>query len=595
MARKTYTGMDQFAKYRERRRKGEANRKQAYRKAISRLNKMSREKEAARKKRMRAYEKEVAKEKALKATQNKTVNQMSEQEIQDSGCFVFALLGLVVLVILYFIIGLKWLLIIAGIAVVIFLASVILAVIKEKDNSCNLSEEQINMIQYHLSCIDINKDVANNSNDGQAVKKALDGLIKSIDFIMQYEEEELRQAGATKEKLPAQREFIIQHYEIMIKQAEERTDENKNNSEEHYSNESEILKVTDEEKENKIENNNDIPSLETRLKTAVPSKQGLFPHEILMLSYAHTYKTSANDFQGFWYYLYSVLDPQRILVSLVERGFLSIGGLRETIERLKVSELKDELQIIGEKTTGKKAELVERLMKAGNVQDLEQRHIERYFCLTEKGQQEINENEYVLYLHRLKYMPVWDMNYLLFKDNPSKLGYRDVLWREFNIQSECHFENNDFGLFRNTRLHMYQFLMEEKKYQSAFKMLCEVIAYDLSGLENSENLDLNEAYIKFKLERIIKMGFPYNVSVYRLPPAIIGWIANMKDVLKYTEKEFKDALLKNFEQISLPRRIFTNEECAEIVMDEIGNHPRKLATMYKQVEERLKSELESLN
>ena len=54
--------------------------------------------------------------------------------------------------------------------------------------------------------------------NGQAVKKALDGLIKSIDFIMQYEEEELRQAGATKEKLPAQRDFIIQHYEEMINQ-----------------------------------------------------------------------------------------------------------------------------------------------------------------------------------------------------------------------------------------------------------------------------------------------------------------------------------------------------------------------------------------
>ena len=196
--------MDVFAKYRERSRKGESNRKQAYRKAVSRLKKISREKEAARKKRIRAYEKEFAKEKALKATPNKTIDQMSEQEIQDSGCFVFVLLGLVVLAVLYFIIGFKCLLIIGGIVFVIFLASVILDVIKEKDNGRKLSEEQINMIQYHLSCIDINKDVANNSNDGQAVKNALDGLIKSIDFIMQYEEVELRQAGATKEKLPSQ-------------------------------------------------------------------------------------------------------------------------------------------------------------------------------------------------------------------------------------------------------------------------------------------------------------------------------------------------------------------------------------------------------
>ena len=210
--------MNEFKKYSDSRRKTNSFLNSVHRKSVSKMKQITRRKDAERKKRMKAYNKELEKDKALRMKQPETTNQMSEQEIQDSGCFVFVLLGLVVLAVLYFIIGLKWLLIIAGIVFVVFLASVILDVIKEKDNNRKLSEEQISMIQYHLSCIDINKDVANNSEDGQAVKKALDGLIKSIDFIMQYEEEELRQAGATKEKLPAQRDFIIQHYDEMINQ-----------------------------------------------------------------------------------------------------------------------------------------------------------------------------------------------------------------------------------------------------------------------------------------------------------------------------------------------------------------------------------------
>lgn len=211
--------MNEFKKYSDSRKKTNSFLNRVHRKSVSKMKQITRRKDAERKNRMKAYNKELEKDKALRMKQPETTNQMSEQEIQDSGCFVFVLLGLVVLAVLYFIIGLKWLLIIAGIVFVVFLASVILDVIKEKDNNRKLSEEQINMIKYHLSCIDINKDVANNSDDGQAVKKALDGLIKSIDFIMQYEEEELRQAGATKEKLPAQRDFIIQHYEEMINQA----------------------------------------------------------------------------------------------------------------------------------------------------------------------------------------------------------------------------------------------------------------------------------------------------------------------------------------------------------------------------------------
>ena len=46
------------------------------------------------------------------------------------------------------------------------------------------------------------------------------------------------------------------------------------------------------------------------IKSATPSKQGLYPHEIMMLEYAPHFKTSNNGFQNFWYWQYSVTDPQ---------------------------------------------------------------------------------------------------------------------------------------------------------------------------------------------------------------------------------------------------------------------------------------------
>ena len=75
---------------------------------------------------------------------------------------------------------------------------------------------------------------------------------------------------------------------------------------------------------------------------------------------------------------------------------------------------------------------------------------------------------------------------------------------------------------------------------------------------------------------------------------VIKWAAEMQQKLEMNDNDYRTALLEQFEKIYLLRRIFSNEECADIVMNEIGNHPRKLATIYKQAEERLKQEYEKM-
>ena len=150
------------------------------------------------------------------------------------------------------------------------------------------------------------------------------------------------------------------------------------------------------------------------------------------------------------------------------------------------------------------------------------------------------------------------------------------------------------GLYRNVRMNMYQFLMDNKKIEEAFGLLCEVVLYDLSGMSNNEQFINTSEFRKWELENLIKYGFPYNSSLYTIPPAVVGWLETIKEELHLSEKDFQKALLDNFEKISLKKRIFSNSECVEIVMNEMGNHPRKLAAIYKQAEERLKDEMNSL-
>ena len=338
------------------------------------------------------------------------------------------------------------------------------------------------------------------------------------------------------------------------------------------------------------------PPLSVLLKTATPSKQGLYPHEILMLEYAPHFKISNNSFQNFWYWQYSVTDPQSILDSLFERGFTKIGDLRSVLEKLKLSEIKEELKQFNQKVSGKKSELIDRLLEFGDIAVLNQKYSERYYALTSKGEQELRENQYVSYLHRNRYMTVWEMNQRIAMTH---YPYRDILWGYFNEQSGMYFQNFDFGLYRNIRLNMYQFLMEENKPKTAFHMLCEVLSFDLSGLGNGEKTlfeweSSNPELYLMVYESMSKHFFPYKETTLIIPPAVSGWFAEMQIAFGLDDKDYREVLLKELQTVHPPRRIFTDEECADIVIANIHNDTYALTEIYEKAEIREKARLKEI-
>ncbi len=335
----------------------------------------------------------------------------------------------------------------------------------------------------------------------------------------------------------------------------------------------------------------EVPSLQSRLQNCTPSKKGLYPHEILMLDYAHTYKTGGNTFQAFWKFKYSVLEPQRVLDSLINRGFIKVGSVKGCLEKLKVSELKDLLTKANQKATGKKAELIERVLDSYSNEVLENMFTVRYYELTDIGKEELAENEYVPHLHRHDYLSVWEMNFYLHHDNPSHLGYRDIIWREFNKQSMEHFKNWDFGLYRNTRLNMYSFLVEETKYKSALHHLLEVVAFDLSGLGNGEKNLMQNPFLKDKRVEFKMVNFSFDEEEAVIPPGIINYVKKLYDVLGMSENEFRQYVYEDLATIKIHERVFSSEECANILLSLLGIEERKIKNSKKVAETRLKAML----
>lgn len=184
----------------------------------------------------------------------------------------------------------------------------------------------------------------------------------------------------------------------------------------------------------------DVLTVGQRIKSATPSKGGLYPHEILLLEYARTgrikyMKVDATEFPKFWWYKYGIKDVPAILKSLNERGFLEIG------------------------TDGVS------------------------YRLAKQGESELKANGYVYYIHRYSKetdMTPWDFNkmQLTVPDRIADYSWSDKYWWWLNKQRLEHTKSRQEGLARNTLLAMAQFREHEGNYIDALSLLDQLIEED---------------------------------------------------------------------------------------------------------------------
>lgn len=145
-----------------------------------------------------------------------------------------------------------------------------------------------------------------------------------------------------------------------------------------------------------------VISFEDRKKCSFPTSNGLYVGEVLLLEYCSygKYPKPSSGYPGFWWFEYGIRDVGHALESLEKRGFLQWCSLDQRLSVLKIDELKQLLAHEGLPTSGKKADLVERIIKG--IPDVDQTLPEasKKYSLTPLGQAELLENGYIPYMHK---------------------------------------------------------------------------------------------------------------------------------------------------------------------------------------------------
>lgn len=191
-----------------------------------------------------------------------------------------------------------------------------------------------------------------------------------------------------------------------------------------------------------------IVPIETRVKSMKPIVEGLYVHEVLVLSYAETFTPSQREFQQFWWWRYGIKDLRGLVDSLQERGFIAIGGPESAVRASKVPELREFLKAHGLKVSGKKEELIERVFSEADPASTENFFRETTYVLTSKGKAVLEANQAVIEAHKDPLMSIWDVSECDL-NRPQKSD--DERWGEMNAAYIGFAASGDFGQARDMR------------------------------------------------------------------------------------------------------------------------------------------------
>lgn len=340
------------------------------------------------------------------------------------------------------------------------------------------------------------------------------------------------------------------------------------------------------------------PSLKERLSKVGPIKEGLFPHELVMLVFVQRWPIERIVSHSYWKYQVSGSKPKEMLSSLYQRGYIEFADINTALLVQPMPVLREELKLLNQKTGGSKKDLVERLLIAADNSTLKDKYSDCCYMLTPKGETALAEHPYVnSFMYRRYDLDVWDIWCALQRDTEGQT-YRDVIWQKLLAKAQEQLNTGKYGLYRNTHLHMAEFLIDQGFDDGALRHLCEVIAFDLSPCYNggvslftykkTSIQKLKDYFFEREIQsRNPKYGETKIIKPFLSTPSIIlEMVEHIKVRLNLSTEEFRAKIQKYFYQFTVPGSVFMPHECVDYVIFSITGSNNKVQDMYATVYER---------
>lgn len=303
-----------------------------------------------------------------------------------------------------------------------------------------------------------------------------------------------------------------------------------------------------------------------------PDKYGLYPRELLLLYYAPKYYIDSDSFPSFWNYRYGIENVKSFLENLVNRGFLKKEmDLQMNLNDLKVIDLKNLLKDHSLPVTGKKDDLIKRIIEKIPL-DLLNANLKRLrFLQTESGKKALSEAAYLVYLDRnnLNEVSIFEMS--KFVQQMPQVDFRKGIVEILTDKIKKLTSLGDYGLCRNCKLSLHEFYYLEKQYKDAYYTLLDVIFLDINDF-------LGNGFDKSSLP--LHLDYFFDSEHPKIVEYAFSRMTELQSFLNVSDEQLCENMKERWFCFQLPYHILSVEECTKIYFAEKNHDVENLKEIY---------------
>lgn len=323
-----------------------------------------------------------------------------------------------------------------------------------------------------------------------------------------------------------------------------------------------------------------IIPIEERIENAYKSESGLYPHEIIVLSYASKYSEQDISFPGFWWYRYGIGNVKAILNKLFEGGFIKYASVEETVKHQTVPKIKELLKSHRLKLAGNKNVLIERVLQNISEEEIFNSFPNKYYEVTDLGLHELKSNQGLLYIHNnpINNIDIWVVNRWVH-DNP-QISVKEVIDEKLTDELKYALGKKDYSTYLNSVYTAIRFHMNHGQLEKALREIAHQIYFDINAVRVSQG--------DYFFEYSMKYVFPYSTATYKISEEAKANLANIKHSLNIQNDELQEMICDLLNDVELELELFNKKECASIAIYEMKNESEKIEQIYLNVESRIK-------
>lgn len=294
--------------------------------------------------------------------------------------------------------------------------------------------------------------------------------------------------------------------------------------------------------------------------------------DVLILHYINKNSRASELNQNFWKEKY-YNDNEKSLQRLLEGGYIEYReDIFTSLNKLKVDELKNILQLEDLKTTGRKADLIDRIINTASLSNY-QEYIKKERVITSKGSEIVNSTDFVYLLHDYNVGYPCDV-YNCYLSN-KELNKVDLIIKF--VESKCVFEKEIYDYSSNHFLYgqLAEILIKYNAKDKALYYLLKACFEYLSSYTSDYSTDTLKRF-KEHVKRIdfytnkMKILLEANFDLKNNLTAYYQELTNLYTLYYFTDEEIESlitafALKNSYGVDSIINRIYKrNKEQGKI-------------------------------